>query len=131
MSRAYDPTNLFHNSQNSSTHMSSLAMSRRVSDLMIGKSKVRLNSREQGIFPSLPESLAKTDTCFSGLPNQNSLFPPLYFGALAMMTAALRKTSLENEHLRNCDYFAIIPSFSHSTILAKYATNGLVCAPLN
>ena len=63
MSRAYDLTNLYHNSQNSSSHVSSLATSRRVSDLLIGKSKVRLNSREQGIFPSLPESLAKTDIC--------------------------------------------------------------------
>ena len=63
MSRANDLTNLYHNSPNSSSHVSSLAMSRRVSDLLIGKSKVRLNSREQGIFPSLSESLAKTDIC--------------------------------------------------------------------
>ena len=29
---------------------------------------------------------------------------------LTMMTATARKTSLENKHLRNCDYFAIISS---------------------
>ena len=27
-----------------------------------------------------------------------------------------KKTSLENKHLRNCNYFAIIPSCSHFTI---------------
>ena len=30
-----------------------------------------------------------------------------------MMTGLARKTSIENKHLRNCDYFAIIPSCSH------------------
>ena len=48
-----------------------------------------------------------------------------------MMTATTRKTLLENKHLCNCNYFAIIPSCSHFTMLAKNATTGLVCAPLN
>ena len=43
-----------------------------------------------------------------------------------MMTATARKTSLENLHLRNCDYFAIIPSCSHFTMLANNPTTGLV-----
>ena len=46
-------------------------------------------------------------------------------------TATARKASLENKHLRNCDYFAIIPSCSHFEMLAKKPTTGLVYAPLN
>ena len=30
-----------------------------------------------------------------------------HYGVLAMMTGTARKTSHENKHLRNCDYFAI------------------------
>ena len=30
-----------------------------------------------------------------------------------MTTQTARKTSLENKHFRNGDYFAIIPSYSH------------------
>ena len=41
-----------------------------------------------------------------------------------MMTATARKTWLENKHSRNCEYFAIIPSCSHFTMLAKNSTNG-------
>ena len=47
-------------------------------------------------------------------------------GVLAMMTEPARKTSLENKHLRNCDYFAIIPSCSHFTMLTKNPAPGLV-----
>ena len=45
---------------------------------------------------------------------------------LAMMTEMARETSLKNKHLRNCDYFAIIPSCSHFTMLKKNPANGLV-----
>ena len=48
-----------------------------------------------------------------------------------MMTATKRKTSLKNKHSRNCNYFAIVPSCSHLTMLAKNTTTGLVGAPLN
>ena len=41
-----------------------------------------------------------------------------------MMTEPARKTSFENKHLRNCDYFAIIPSCSHFTMLAKNRGTG-------
>ena len=54
-----------------------------------------------------------------------------HYGVLTMITARTRKTSLENEHLRNYDYFAIIPSCSHFTMLAKNLTTGLVRALLN
>ena len=47
-------------------------------------------------------------------------------GALAMTTATARKTALENKHLRNCDYLRL-----SYLVLAKPATTGLVCAPLN
>ena len=47
-------------------------------------------------------------------------------GVLAMMTATVRKTSVESKHLRNCDCFAIIPSCSHFTMLTKSPTTGLV-----
>ena len=46
---------------------------------------------------------------------------------LATIMATARQTSLENEH---CHYFAIIPSCSHFTMLARNPTTGLVCAPL-
>ena len=39
-----------------------------------------------------------------------------------MTTATPRKTSFENQHLRSCDYFAIIPSSFNSTMLVKNAT---------
>ena len=45
-----------------------------------------------------------------------------------MMTETARKTSLETKHLRNCDYFAFIPSCSHFTKLTKNAATGLVLA---
>ena len=47
-------------------------------------------------------------------------------GVLAMMTEAARKTSLKKKHLRNCDYFAIIPSCSHYTMLTKNPATELV-----
>ena len=40
------------------------------------------------------------------------------------------KTSLENEHLGNGDYFVIIASSSHPLLLTQHPTNGLVEAPL-
>ena len=43
-----------------------------------------------------------------------------------MTAATTRKTSLENKHLRRCDFFAIIPLRSHSTMLVKYAKTRLV-----
>ena len=42
-----------------------------------------------------------------------------------MMTATARKKSLENEHLRNCDYFAIFPSCSYFTMLTENPTTAL------
>ena len=45
---------------------------------------------------------------------------------LAMMTETARKTSLKNKHLRKCDYFAIIPSCSHFTMLTRNPATGLV-----
>ena len=47
-------------------------------------------------------------------------------GVLAAMTETARKTSFKNEHLRNSDYFAIIPSCSHFTMLTKNPVTGLV-----
>ena len=41
-----------------------------------------------------------------------------------MMTATATKTTLENKHLRNCNYFALTPSCSHFTLLAKNPTTG-------
>ena len=40
------------------------------------------------------------------------------------------KTSLENKHLGNGDYFVIIASSSHPSLLTEHATNGLVEALL-
>ena len=57
-------------------------------------------------------------------------FALCHYPALEMMTASARKTSFQNTHLRNCEYFVIFPSCSHSTMLAKYATTGVVCAPV-
>ena len=48
-----------------------------------------------------------------------------------MMTVTARRASLENEHLRNCDYFVIITSYLHFTMFTKNASTGLVYAPLN
>ena len=45
----------------------------------------------------------------------------------ALATIMARQTLLENKH---CHYFAIIPSCSHFTMLARNPTTGLVCAPL-
>mgnify|MGYP007058291831 CR=1 FL=1 len=45
-----------------------------------------------------------------------------------MMTETARKTSLENKQLRNCDYFAIISSCLHFTMLTKNPASGLVRA---
>jgi len=40
------------------------------------------------------------------------------------------KMSLENKHLGNDDYFVIISSSSHHSILTELAANGPVEAPL-
>ena len=48
-----------------------------------------------------------------------------------LTTATTRKTSFENKHLPSCDYFSIVTSFSHSTMLAKHAKTRLAYAPLN
>ena len=46
------------------------------------------------------------------------------------MTATAIKTSLQNKHLRNGDYFVIIASSSHPLLLTTHAVNELVGAPL-
>ena len=53
-----------------------------------------------------------------------------YQGASAATTATATKTSLENKHLRNGDYFVIIVSSSHHLLLTEHAANGLVEATL-
>ena len=129
MSRAFDLTNLYHNSRNSSR----VFLSYKSSSIWFINWKVKGSTqleRTRNFTESL-RIISENGHLLSGLSHQNSLFPLLYFGALTMITAALRKTSFENKNLRNCDYFAIIPSCSHSTMSAKYATNGLVCASLN
>ena len=40
------------------------------------------------------------------------------------------KTSLENKHLGNGDYFEIIAPSSHPLLIAEHAANRLVEAPL-
>ena len=47
-------------------------------------------------------------------------------GSFSINEGAGKKKSLENKHLRNCDYFAIIPSCSHFTMLTKNPATGLV-----
>ena len=47
------------------------------------------------------------------------------------MTVTAAKTSFENKHSYKRNYFAISPSSSHSTLMAKYAVNGLGRMPLN
>ena len=44
--------------------------------------------------------------------------------------ATATKTSLENKHLGNGDYFVIVASSSHSSLLTEHPANGLVEAPL-
>ena len=39
------------------------------------------------------------------------------YGSLNKIKETIRETSLENKNLRNCDYFAIITSCSHFTML--------------
>ena len=52
-------------------------------------------------------------------------------GAQAAATTTATKTSLaENKHLGNSDYFVIIASSSHPSLLTEHAANGLVEAPL-
>ena len=40
--------------------------------------------------------------------------------------ATTTKTSLENKHLGNSDFFVIIASFSHLLLLKEHAADGLV-----
>ena len=53
-----------------------------------------------------------------------------YWGAYAKTTATAAKTSLENKHLGNGDYFQIIASSSHPILLKEHAAKGQVEAPL-
>ena len=53
-----------------------------------------------------------------------------HWGAYAKTTATAAKTSLENKHLGNGDYFQIIASSSHPTLFIEHAANGQVEAPL-
>ena len=48
----------------------------------------------------------------------------------AAMTATAAKTSIENIHLGNGDYFLIIACSSHPLLLTEHAENGLVEVPL-
>ena len=48
-----------------------------------------------------------------------------------MMTATARKTLLENLHLRNCDYFAIIPFAFYNVGEQTYNWIGLSAVKLN
>ena len=41
-----------------------------------------------------------------------------------------KRTSLQNKHLGNGDYFGIIASSSHPMLLTEHAATGLVQAPL-
>ena len=45
-------------------------------------------------------------------------------GIRSMTTARATKTSLENKHLGNGDYFAIIASSWHPLLLSQDAVNG-------
>ena len=54
----------------------------------------------------------------------------LYLGAYVKTTATAAKTSLENKHLGNANYFKIISSSSHPILLIEHAANGQVEAPL-
>ena len=49
-------------------------------------------------------------------PIQRRLLSCDQIGSFSNDDGAGKKTSLENKHLRNCNYFAIIPSCSHFTI---------------
>ena len=51
-------------------------------------------------------------------------------GSLTSNDGKATKTSLENKHLGNVDYFVIISSSSHPLFLIEHAGNGLVEAPL-
>ena len=51
-------------------------------------------------------------------------------GSLSSNDGTATKTSLENKHLGNGDYFVIIASFSHPLFLIEHAETGLVEAPL-
>jgi len=51
-------------------------------------------------------------------------------GRLNSNDGTTTKTSLENKHLGNEDYFVIIASSSHRLLLTEHAANGLVEAPL-
>ena len=44
--------------------------------------------------------------------------------------ATAKKTSLENKHLGNGDYFVIISSSFNPLLLTEHAASGLVEAPL-
>ena len=48
-----------------------------------------------------------------------------------MMTGTARKTSLESKHLRNCDYFVIIPSAFDIVGEVRYSCIGERAVDLN
>ena len=53
----------------------------------------------------------------------------VFFKILGVATTAT-KTSLENKHLRNGDYWGSIASSSHSLLLTEHAVKGPVEVPL-
>ena len=55
---------------------------------------------------------------------------PYIIRELKANTATATKTSLENKHLGNGDYFVIIASSSRPLLLTGHAANGLVEARL-
>ena len=61
---------------------------------------------------------------------QTFCFPSVLLGSAAT-TAMTTKTSLENEHLGNDDYFVVISSSSHPLLLTEHVANGLVEASLS
>ena len=65
-------------------------------------------------YERLPCLLASQPWTNKERARNEKLFTKL--GVLAAITETARKTSLKNKHLRNCDYFAIIPSCSHFTM---------------
>ena len=68
-------------------------------------------------------SFNQSDHCFLSLSMSlpSSL---LNWGAYAKATATAAKTSLENKHLGNGDYFQIIASSSHPILMIEHAANG-------
>ena len=83
---------------------------------------------------SVVSALRPTEHSFKQLLSQSvarqSASPTCHWGAFAKTTATAAKTSLENKHLANGDYFQIIASSSHPILLKEHAAKGQVEAPL-